>query len=111
MPTLSTHILDTSRGVPAAGVIIEVARNEGDREWNIVATAVTDDDGRARPDLADGLTPGEWCIRFHVGAYLASSADGAFFEEIDVRFLVDDDRHYHVPLLLSPWSYSTYRGS
>lgn len=106
---LTTHILDTAAGRPARGVTIELHRlGEGDREF--LARAVTNDDGRtAEPLLAgEALQPGLYEITFHVGAYFP----GGFFEGIPVRFrVIDASAHYHVPLLCSPWAYSTYRGS
>lgn len=114
MATLSTHVLDTAVGLPAAGIPVELARRD-DEGWIEIAATSTDADGRARPEIGEGsLGTGEWRLRFFVGAYLdAVTAQSAppFFSEIDIRFFVADDRHYHVPLLLSPFGYSTYRGS
>jgi 5-hydroxyisourate hydrolase len=99
--SLSTHVLDTARGRPAAGVAIELRR--GDE----LITATTDDDGRAR--LLDDTPAGEYELTFAVGDYFGESA---FLDRVPVRFTIaDPDAHYHVPLLVSPWSYSTYRGS
>ncbi len=99
--SLSTHVLDTARGVPAAGVAIEL-RHGGD-----VVTANTDADGRAR--LLDQTVAGEYELIFAVGDYFG---ERAFLDRVPVRFTIaDPDAHYHVPLLVSPWSYSTYRGS
>lgn len=99
--SLSTHVLDTARGVPAAGVAIEL-RHGGD-----VVTANTDADGRAR--LLDETAAGEYELVFAVGDYFG---ERAFLDRVPVRFTIaDPDAHYHVPLLVSPWSYSTYRGS
>jgi 5-hydroxyisourate hydrolase len=114
MATLSTHVLDTSVGLPAAGIPVELALRNGD-EWVDVEATSTDADGRARPEIPGGtLAPGEWRLRFVVGEYLGAvtaEVSPPFFSEIDIRFFVTDDRHYHVPLLLSPYGYSTYRGS
>jgi 5-hydroxyisourate hydrolase len=99
--SLSTHVLDTARGRPAAGVAIELRR--GDE----LISATTDDDGRAR--LLDETPAGEYELTFAVGDYFG---DRAFLDRVPVRFTIaDPDAHYHVPLLVSPWSYSTYRGS
>ncbi len=100
--SLSTHVLDTARGVPAAGVAIELRR-----EGEVVATVETDADGRAR--LLDDTTAGEYELVFAVGNYFG---ERAFLDRVPVRFTIaDPEAHYHVPLLVSPWSYSTYRGS
>ena len=99
--SLSTHVLDTAHGRPAAGVAIELRR--GDE----LITATTDDDGRAR--LLDDTPAGEYELTFAVGDYFG---DRQFLDRVPVRFTIaDPDAHYHVPLLVSPWSYSTYRGS
>jgi 5-hydroxyisourate hydrolase len=104
MARLTTHVLDTAAGRPAAGVTI-VVRCDG----AIVAEAVTNADGRTeRPLLADAA-PGTYEIEFQVGAHFGG---GGFLDAVPVRFRIDEpDGHYHVPLLCSPWSYSTYRGS
>jgi 5-hydroxyisourate hydrolase len=100
--SLTTHVLDTARGVPAAGVAIELRRG-GDA----VASATTDADGRAR--VLESPEAGEYELTFAVGDYFG---ERTFLDRVPVRFAVaDPDAHYHVPLLVSPWSYSTYRGS
>ncbi len=99
--SLSTHVLDTAHGRPAAGVAIELRR--GDR----VITATTDEDGRAR--LLEETPAGEYELTFAIGDYFG---DRTFLDRVPVRFsIADPAAHYHVPLLASPWSYSTYRGS
>jgi 5-hydroxyisourate hydrolase len=115
---LTTHVLDTARGRPAAGVAIEVARLErasGRRE--MLLSTCTNHDGRTDAPL---LAPGELeaCVYelvFDVGGYFAELVSGErapFLDRIPIRFAVaDPTQHYHVPLLVSPWSYSTYRGS
>jgi 5-hydroxyisourate hydrolase len=101
--SLSTHVLDISRGRPAAGVAIELRAAGGE----VVASAVTDADGRAR--IGDALAAGEYELEFAVGDYFGSRD---FLDRVPVRFrIADPDAHYHVPLLVSPWAYSTYRGS
>lgn len=102
MATLSTHVLDTSRGRPASGVAVRL-----EAAGAVVAEGVTDDDGRIARLGAD-LAPGEYVVRFATGAYLGADA---FYPEVAVAFRVGTDEHYHVPLLLSPFGYSTYRGS
>jgi 5-hydroxyisourate hydrolase len=107
---LTTHVLDTARGRPAAGVRIELARIDGDRR-DVVHTTTTNQDGRTdAPLLADDhLTAGEYELTFAVGDYF--EGDG-FLDRVPVRFrIADAEAHYHVPLLVSPWAYSTYRGS
>ncbi len=106
---LTTHVLDTARGRPAAGIPIELARLDGDRR-EVLCTVRTNADGRTDEPLLDGaeLRAGTYELVFDVGAYFAAG----FLGRVPVRFRVADaDAHYHVPLLVSPWSYSTYRGS
>jgi 5-hydroxyisourate hydrolase len=102
--SLTTHVLDTARGVPAAGLRVTLER-DGVR----VAEAVTNADGRTDgPVLGpEGFVPGVYVLTFHVKPYLG---EGAFLDEVPVRFRMEGG-HYHVPLLLSPFGYSTYRGS
>jgi 5-hydroxyisourate hydrolase len=99
--TLSTHVLDTARGEPAAGVRVTLSK-----DGVTVSEAVTDADGRVR-DLGP-VDGGRYRLVFDTAAYLGADA---FFPSVTVEFTVTDDRHYHVPLLLSPFGYSTYRGS
>jgi 5-hydroxyisourate hydrolase len=100
--SLSTHVLDTAHGRPAAGVAITVTLPDGSTR-----DAVTDDDGRAR--LLEQTAAGEYALLFAVGDYFG---ERTFLDRVPVRFTIaDPDAHYHVPLLVSPWSYSTYRGS
>ena len=100
--SLTTHVLDTARGVPAAGVAIELRRGS-----ETVAAVTTGDDGRAR--LLDALEAGDYELTFAVGDYFG---ERRFLDRVPVRFTVaDPTAHYHVPLLVSPWSYTTYRGS
>jgi 5-hydroxyisourate hydrolase/2-oxo-4-hydroxy-4-carboxy-5-ureidoimidazoline decarboxylase len=109
---LTTHVLDVSRGRPAAGVAIELWRDD-----RLVRAVTTNADGRTDAPLlgAGELSAGVYELRFAVGAYFAEDGgDGGvpFLDVVPVRFGVDDpDGRYHVPLLVSPWSYSTYRGS
>lgn len=110
---LTTHVLDTARGIPAAGVLIELRRGT-----NLLKTTRTNADGRTdEPLLAgDALEPGSYEVVFHVGDYFAEAGlaggEHPFLDEVPVRFgVADAGAHYHVPLLASPWSYSTYRGS
>ncbi len=102
MATLSTHVLNTARGRPAAGIWVELA-DAGEP----VAEGVTDADGRVG-SLGGDLAPGTYTLRFDTGGYLGGEG---FYPEVVVTFAVGDEDHYHVPLLLSPFGYSTYRGS
>ena len=107
MATLSTHVLDTGVGRPAAGVRITLRSAAGDD----LAEAVTDTDGRAAAIGAGGLAAGEYRLRFDTGSYFAQQGITGFYPEVVVTFVVDGTQHFHVPLLLSPYGYSTYRGS
>ena len=111
---LTTHVLDTARGKPAHGLRIDLFRVEGETLHHLKATA-TNDDGRCDAPLlaADAMRPGTYELRFHAGDYLGRTGDGPLFLDIiPIRFgLADEGAHYHVPLLVSPFSYSTYRGS
>lgn len=102
---ISTHVLDTANGRPAAGVPITLEIEHG--EWEIVVMGKTDADGRLRL-VADPPETGKYRITFDSGAYFP---DG-FFPEVTIEFVIRNSaQHYHVPLLLSPFGYSTYRGS
>ena len=105
MTTLSTHVLDTSLGKPAAGVRINLAHRGGP-----LAEAVTDADGRVA-DLGGALEPGTYSLRFDSGSYFAERGIEGFYPEVLVIFTISGAGHVHVPLLLSPFGYSTYRGS
>jgi 5-hydroxyisourate hydrolase len=108
---VSTHVLDLARGVPAAGIEIVLSWIDGETRTPL-ARAVTNDDGRTDPMLAPGLQSGTFELVFAVGPYFAATGTASFFEAIPVRFHIDEgSERYHVPLLLSPWGYSTYRGS
>ena len=117
MSGLTTHVLDTARGRPAAGVAIELWRLDGE-ERTRVAKASTNTDGRTDAPLlaGDQLTAGVYELTFAVGDYFMDQEDAMpsppFLDRVPVRFgVADPDAHYHVPLLASPWAYSTYRGS
>jgi 5-hydroxyisourate hydrolase len=108
---LSTHVLDTSTGRPAARIAVTLYAVDGGSR-SLVATSETNDDGRTAAPLADSPTRGMYELIFSVAPYFAAQNVAAFYDEITIRFRVDDvTRKYHVPLLLSPWGYSTYRGS
>lgn len=113
---LTTHVLDTARGRPAAGLVIDLYRLEGDSRVPL-ASMTTNTDGRTdAPILPEAeFAAGTYELVFHAGDYLAQSGapGGAtgFLGEIPIRFTMAEASHYHVPLLLSPFGYSTYRGS
>jgi len=106
---ITTHVLDTARGCPARAVPITLSFFDG--EWVLVGAGATDDDGRLRTLTAPGpVAPGRYRLSFDTTSYAAGEA--AFFPVVDIHFaVVDGAAHYHVPLLLSPFGYSTYRGS
>ena len=113
---LTTHILDTANGCPAANVKIELFRLAGS-ERSLLTSMITNDDGRTdSPILETGqMTTGTYELVFHIGDYFANKSgeeSNSFIDVVPVRFGVNDEAaHYHVPLLVSPYSYSTYRGS
>lgn len=109
MSHITTHVLDTARGCPASGVVVILEQAVGDPP--ILATATTDDVGRVIDLGPARLEPGIYRLRFNTGGYFADHAVSSFFPEVVVSFAVRDAEHYHVPLLLSPFGYSTYRGS
>ena len=108
--TLSTHILDEARGVPAAGVKVALIFVVGENRIEL-ANGTTNDDGRIVSPFGGELQQGEYELVFSVGPYYKATGKPSFYDDIPVRFLVNEARHYHVPLLLAPWGYSTYRGS
>jgi len=106
MSTLSTHVLDTALGRPAAGVRVTLLNSHG----AAIGSAVTDGEGRAR-DFTGTLLSGSYRLRFDVAAYFRESDRECFYDEVVVSIRIDGAGHYHVPLLLSPFGYTTYRGS
>jgi 5-hydroxyisourate hydrolase len=108
--TLTTHILDTARGVPAGGVLIVLYRISGTTRSKL-ATTLTNEDGRTDRPLADELEQGIYELVFSVGDYFSRTSTRTFFDELPIRFIIQENGHYHVPLLLAPWSFATYRGS
>lgn len=110
--TLSTHVLDAVNGSPAAGVEVTVfAQTGAGSEGRPLGSGTTDDDGRVAGLVPDGLPHGTYRIVFATGSYFQRAGVRAFYPEVAITFVVDEERHYHVPLLLSPFAYSTYRGS
>jgi 5-hydroxyisourate hydrolase len=113
MSAITTHILDVSQGRPARGVRVALEFRDADG-WRAVGAGVTDADGRARDLLAPdaAFSAGEYRLTFDTGAYFAEHRTASFYPQVTVCFTVRDAaQHYHVPLLLSPFGYSTYRGS
>lgn len=113
---LTTHVLDTARGCPAAGLTIELFRIDGEHRTHL-KSLTTNDDGRTDEQIlpADQFEAGVYELVFHAGAYLdaigAPPESPRFLDVIPLRFGMSELSHYHVPLLLSPFGYSTYRGS
>ena len=109
---ITTHVLDTAAGRPGAGIAIELERNDGGA-WHRIGAGATDGDGRLRTLTPAGpVEPGVYRIRFDTGTYFAAQGLTGFFPVVEIQFHVGDGaQHYHVPLLLSPYGYSTYRGS
>jgi 5-hydroxyisourate hydrolase len=116
MGQLTTHVLDTSAGLPAAGVRIEL-RELATAAHEMLATVATGNDGRCAAPLLSGagFRAGRYALTFHVAQYFRSRGlalpEPAFLENVVVQFgIANPDEHYHVPLLITPWSYSVYRG-
>ncbi len=113
MTKLTTHVLDTMTGTPAIGLNIDLYRIEDGKE-NLLSRHKTNDDGRIDSPLlqGDNFTKGTYRLDFHGGEYLADNAGSDFLDIIPIQFMIaDPSQHYHVPLLLSAYGYSTYRGS
>jgi len=114
--TLSSHVLDLGRGAPAAGLAVElrsVRSEDGHESMTRLAAGRTDDDGRiSRWEPQRELHPGTYELVFFTGAWFAARDERCFYPEVHIRFdIADADAHYHVPLLLNRFGYSTYRGS
>ena len=111
MSHVTTHVLDTGSGKPAAEVPVTLHLLVGDR-WVQIAGGATDTDGRIKQLGPDRLPTGTYRLAFDTGKYFAASGTETFFPEVTLTFgVVESEAHYHVPLLLSPFAYSTYRGS
>jgi 5-hydroxyisourate hydrolase len=109
--SISTHVLDTARGRPASGVAVTLSRRSGNGAWSVVGKGVTDEDGRVA-DLASAVEAGDYRLEFATAAYFKAAGTRSFYPEVSVVFTVTDaGAHHHVPLLLSPFGYSTYRGT
>ena len=114
MATITTHVLDTARGTPAAGISVHLTRAEdkGIDAGIEVGMGITDADGRCRSLTPDSVAAGTYRLSFDVGAYFANQGIESFYPRVEVFFHVkNQEQHFHVPLLLAPFGYSTYRGS
>lgn len=115
MQNLSTHILDTTRGRPAAEVPVTLYQRTTSQSWTKISTGITDGDGRFRSFFAEGqpgLERGVYKLYFDVGLYFRSRSVESLYPFVEIVFTVaDPTQHYHIPLLLNPFGYSTYRGS
>ena len=109
MSAITTHVLDTVLGKPAAGIAVRLEKLEGER-WTAVSSGVTDQDGRCRT-LAQDATEGRYRLTFASGDYLKQLGRASIYPEISITFECGGDAHYHLPVLLSDHSYTTYRGS
>ena len=111
--SISTHVLDASLGVPARGMAVVLQRHGDDGRWSELRSGTTNDDGRC-PEIGDDLdvSVGTYRLRFATGEYFAAAGTETFYPVVDLTFeVVDAGAHHHVPLLLSPFAFSTYRGS
>lgn len=114
MSAITTHVLDLSRGRPAAGMAVRLERQAPDRSWEPLGQAATDEGGRVRAWSGEDARPaaGSYRLCFETGPYFRDAGVRSFYPEVSVVFEVTDpSEHHHVPLLLSPFGYSTYRGS
>ena len=114
MSPITTHVLDTMLGKPASGVAVAIEVADGEGRWSEVARSVTDANGRISEfdPAAKSLDRKMYRLRFATGAYFATTCVRTFYPEVHVVVAIDDRAaHYHIPLLLSPFGYSTYRGS
>ena len=112
MSQITTHVLDTARGVPAQGITIKLHQNIN-QDWQEIGVGVTNNDGRVNDLIIDDtrLSPGSYKLTFELAAYFKAHGMKVFYPEATIVFQVSDDSHYHIPLLLNPFGYSTYRGS
>jgi 5-hydroxyisourate hydrolase len=109
---ITTHVLDTWQGRPAAGVAVVLDVQEASGSWKELGRGVTNEDGRIADLLNDVIAAGVYRLTFDVGGYFQQLAQPTYYPEVSVVFAIPDARqHHHVPLLLSPFGYSTYRGS
>lgn len=112
MSQITTHVLDTSQGIPATGIVVNLLKLVG-QKWEKINSGRTDIDGRVGTLLESGdfLEPGRYRLDFELEKYFTDQEAPCFYPEASVTFIVSGSDHYHIPLLLSPFGYSTYRGS
>ncbi len=110
MSHVTTHVLDSVAGKPAVGIAVTLSRR-GAEGWESVAQGLTDSDGRVSDLGPESLVPGVYQVRFETDVYFATRNVKTFYPQVEIAFEITGDEHYHVPLLLSPFAYSTYRGS
>jgi 5-hydroxyisourate hydrolase len=109
---ITTHVLDTARGRPAAAIDVQLERQSPSGQWQAIGSGTTDADGRISNLTRETLTTARYRITFATGAYFMSQGTTGFYPAVCIEFAVERaDEHYHVPLLLSPYGYATYRGS
>ena len=113
MSAITTHVLDTASGRPAGGVRVSLEQMDAHDSWKPIAHGATDEDGRLRTLMPSGTKalPGTYRLIFETSRYFDAQEIATFYPHIIVTFTVGTDAHYHVPLLLSPFGYSTYRGT
>jgi 5-hydroxyisourate hydrolase len=109
MSAITTHVLDAMLGKPAGGIAVRLEKRKR-LQWEVIASGKTDADGRCR-DLATAAKKGVYRLTFETRAYLTKLGRGSIYPEISITFKCDGKEHYHIPLLLSDNSYTTYRGS
>jgi len=110
---ITTHVLDTTKGKPAKGIVVRLERGSGEK-WAVISEKTTDGDGRIGDLVSDqkSIHPGTYRMTFETGSYFKASGVKAFYPHVAVTFEIEDaSGQYHIPLLLSPFGYSTYRGS
>jgi 5-hydroxyisourate hydrolase/2-oxo-4-hydroxy-4-carboxy-5-ureidoimidazoline decarboxylase len=112
MSHVTTHVLDTSTGKPGKNITVQLMQNTNNK-WKAIAQGITNNDGRVTDLLPEGknLSPGNYKIVFETGNYYATQNIKTFYPAVEILFSIFDDSHYHVPLLINPFGYSTYRGS
>lgn len=112
MSQITTHVLDTAKGLPAEGIRISLQKPDG-KDWEDITSGITNGDGRVENFLPTDqvIEPGIYRMLFETGAYFEKEGEEGFYPEVPVIFEIKDTEHYHIPLLLSPFGYSTYRGS
>ncbi len=109
---ISTHVLDTARGRPAPGLAVTLSRRDSNGAWTVVGNGVTDAEGRVLDLSAGPIQAGDYRLEFATAVYFKSAGTAGFYPEVSVVFsVIEPAANHHVPLLLSPFGYSTYRGT